>query len=56
MLSFNTTLILLGVCCAVLLAGFSARDYRWGPWVMLVAVCGLLALMSYSIIDLLSGP
>ena len=56
LLSFNTTLILLGVCCAVLLAGFSARDYRWGPWVMLVAVCGLLALMSYSIIDLLSGP
>ena len=54
MLSFNTTMILLGISCVTLLVGFSWREKRWGPWVMLVAVVGLLSLMSYSIINLLS--
>lgn len=54
MLSFNTTLMLLGLCCVVLLGGFSWREQRWGPWVMLVAVVGLLSLMSYTIVHLLS--
>ncbi|MDL5036490.1 hypothetical protein [Comamonas resistens] len=53
MLSFNTTLVLLAASCTTLLVGFSARERRWGPWVMLVAVVVLLSLMSYSIINLL---
>nr|WP_186827445.1 hypothetical protein [Comamonas testosteroni] len=54
MLSFNMTLVLLAISCTTLLVGFSAREQRWGPWVMLVAVVALLSLMSYSIINLLS--
>ncbi|MGE8495673.1 MULTISPECIES: hypothetical protein [Comamonas] len=54
LLSFNTTLVLLGVCCVSLLLGFSWRDKVWAPWLMLVSVCGLLALMARIIYDLLS--
>ena len=53
-LSFNMTLVLLAISCTTLLVGFSWREQRWGPWVMLVAVVGLLSLMSYSIVNLLS--
>ena len=54
-LTFESTMVLLGVCCVVLLVGFSYREQRWGPWVMLVAVVSLLALMAYSIVALLPG-
>ena len=53
MLSLNQTLSLLTVCCVTLLVGFSWRGRRWSPWLMLVSVVCLLALMSYSIINLL---
>ena len=53
LLDFHTTLVLLGVCCVVLMVGFSYREQRWAPWTMLVAVIGLLALMTYSILNLL---
>lgn len=52
-LTFNNTLLLLGACCVLLMVGFSYRDQRWGPWVMLVAVVSLLLLMGYSILNLL---
>lgn len=52
-LTFNTTMVLLGMCCTLLMVGFSYRDRRWGPWVMLVAVVSLLLLMGYSIMNLL---
>lgn len=52
-MSFNTTLTLLGICCALLLVGFSWRDQRWAPWLMLVSVVSLLSLMSYTILELL---
>lgn len=54
MLSFNTTLVLLAVCCVALLLGFSWRDKAWAPWLMLASVCGLLALMARTIYDLLA--
>ena len=53
-MSFNTTLMLLGLCCVLLLVGFSWREQRWGPWLMLVSVVSLLSLMSYTILELLS--
>lgn len=53
-MSFNMTLTLLGLCCVSLLVGFSWRDQRWGPWVMLVSVVSLLSLMSYAILNLLT--
>ncbi|MEF9963687.1 MAG: hypothetical protein RR779_04925 [Comamonas sp.] len=54
LLSFNTTLVLLGICCVSLMLGFSWRDRAWAPWLMLVSVCGLLGLMARIIYDLLS--
>jgi len=54
LLSFNTTLVLLAICCVSLLLGFSWRDKGWAPWLMLVSVCGLLALMARIIYDLLA--
>ncbi|GAB2831706.1 hypothetical protein GCM10027276_37410 [Comamonas piscis] len=54
MLSFNTTLALLAVCCVALLLGFSWRDKVWAPWLMLASVCGLLGLMARTIYDLLA--
>lgn len=54
MLSFDSTLMLLAACCAALLVGFSWRERRWGPWLMLAAITSLLLLMAYSIINLLS--
>jgi uncharacterized membrane protein len=56
LLSFNTTLGLLAACCVGLLVGFSWRERRWAPWLMLAAAVCLLALMAYSIIGLLSSP
>lgn len=53
MLSYHPVLWVLAPCCVLLLVGFSYRDRRWGPWAMLVAVIGLLALMSGTIISLL---
>ena len=53
LLSLNQTLSLLTICCVALLVGFSWRSRRWAPWLMLVSVVCLLALMSYSIINLL---
>ena len=53
MLSFNATMVLLAISCVTLLVGFSAREKRWGPWVMLVFVVSLLSLMSYAILNLL---
>jgi uncharacterized membrane protein len=54
LLSFNTTLVLLAVCCVALLLGFSWRDKVWAPWLMLASVCGLLGLMARTIYDLLA--
>lgn len=54
LLSFNTTLVLLGICCVSLLLGFSWRDKVWAPWLMLLSIGGLLALMARIIYDLLA--
>ena len=54
-LSLNGSLMLLGLCCVALLVGFSYRTRRWAPWLMLVAIVGVLALMGYSIVALLPG-
>ena len=53
MLTFQQTMVALFVCCVALLVGFSWRSRRWAPWLMLVAVVGLLMLMSYSILNLM---
>ena len=54
-MSFQVTLMLLGLCCVGLLVGFSYRAQRWSPWLMLMSICGVLALMPYGILELLPG-
>ena len=44
MLNYHPTLLVLGVLCVALMVGFSYREQRWGPWLM-------LALIAWSIIN-----
>ena len=52
-LSFTITMLVLGVCCVALTVGYSWNQKRWGPWLMLLAVIGLLALMLQGIMSLM---
>lgn len=54
-MSFNMTLIVLGACCVALTVGYSWSEKRWGPWLMLVAVISLLALMLQGILSLMAA-
>lgn len=54
-LSFIITMLVLGVCCVALTVGYSWNEKRWGPWLMLVAVIGLLALMLKGIMNLMGS-
>ncbi|WP_367067593.1 hypothetical protein [Oryzisolibacter sp. LB2S] len=47
----QTTMLLLGVSCALLLIGFSARASRWGPALMLLGIVGALAIIAYNIFE-----
>ncbi len=49
----HTTMIILTVSCALMLIGFSARESRWGPVLMLVGIVGVLLLIAYNIFKLL---
>jgi hypothetical protein len=51
-MEFNILLILLGLCCAILMAGFCGRSQRWGPWTMLVGISCLLILIMVMIYKL----
>ena len=51
MLNYHPTLLVLGVLCVALMVGFSYREQRWGPWLMLVSIVTLLALIAWSIIN-----
>lgn len=51
-MDFYILLILLGVCCAILTAGFCGRSQRWGPWTMLVGISCLLILIMVMIYKL----
>ncbi|WP_239366804.1 hypothetical protein [Snodgrassella communis] len=44
-MEFKILLILLGLCCAILTAGFCGRSQRWGPWTMLIGISFLLILI-----------
>ncbi len=54
-MSFNHTMLVLGACCVALTVGYSWNEKRWGPWLMLVAVIGLLALMLQGIMSLMGA-
>ena len=49
----HTTMIMLTAACALMLVGFSARESRWGPALMMLGIVGALALIAYNIYALL---
>lgn len=49
----HSTMLMLTACCALMLVGFSARESRWGPVLMMVGIVGALLLIAYNIFQLL---
>lgn len=49
----QTTMLMLTASCALLLVGFSARQSRWGPLLMMLGIVGALLLIAYNIFQLL---
>lgn len=49
----HTTMLMLTASCALLLVGFSARESRWGPLLMMAGIVGALLLIAYNIFQLL---
>ena len=49
----QSTILMLTVTCALILVGFSARESRWGPALMMVGIVGSLFLIAYNIYEVL---
>ena len=49
----QSTMLMLTISCALMLVGFSARESRWGPALMMVGIVGALLLIAYNIFQLL---
>ena len=49
----HTTMLMLTASCALMLIGFSARESRWGPALMMVGIVGALLLIAYNIYEVL---
>jgi len=47
----QTTMLMLAASCALLLIGFSARESRWGPVLMMLGIVGTLAIIAYNIFE-----
>ena len=47
----HSTMLMLTVSCALLLIGFSARESRWGPALMMLGIVGTLAIIAYNIFE-----
>jgi hypothetical protein len=50
----HTTMLMLGASCALMLVGFSARESRWGPALMMLGIVGALLLIAYNIYEMSS--
>ena len=49
----HTTMLMLTASCALMLIGFSARESRWGPALMMLGIVGALLLIAYNIYEML---
>ncbi|HEY4663790.1 MAG TPA: hypothetical protein VIG85_02285 [Comamonas sp.] len=45
----HMNMITMSISCIVLLVGFSYRDYRWGPGLMLLGVLAVMGVIVYDI-------
>lgn len=50
----HTTMLMLGASCALMLVGFSVRESRWGPALMMLGIVGALLLIAYNIYEMSS--
>ena len=55
MTPLQSTMLLLTASCALMLVGFSARESRWGPALMMLGIVGALLLIAYNIYAVLHG-
>ncbi|HRM94327.1 MAG: hypothetical protein KBH33_13960 [Alicycliphilus sp.] len=51
----QSTMLMLTISCALMLVGFSARESRWGPALMMLGIVGALLLIAYNIYEVLHG-
>ncbi|HEY0202069.1 MAG TPA: hypothetical protein VGC24_10295 [Burkholderiaceae bacterium] len=49
----HTTMIMMTVSCALMLIGFSAREYKWAPGLMLLGILGAVGTVTYNIYQLI---
>ncbi len=47
----QSTMLMLTAICALLLIGFSARESRWGPVLMMLGIVGSLLIIAYNIYE-----
>ena len=45
----HLNMITMSIACIILLVGFSCRDYRWGPGLMLLGVLAVMGVIVYDI-------
>jgi len=45
----HLNMITMSISCIILLVGFSCRDYRWGPGLMLLGVLAVMGVIVYDI-------
>ena len=50
----QSTMLMLTISCALMLVGFSARESRWGPALMMLGIVGALLLIAYNIYEMSS--
>lgn len=47
---FNTSMLLLALSIGLMTVGFSAREYRWGPGLMMLGIGAALSIIAYNIL------
>ncbi|HNI84870.1 MAG: hypothetical protein IT498_01905 [Rubrivivax sp.] len=50
---FDSTMLMLGVSCLMMLIGFATRESRWGLGLMVLGTAGALLLIAYTILAML---
>ncbi|MBS0507451.1 MAG: hypothetical protein JSR53_08740 [Proteobacteria bacterium] len=51
----QSTMLMLAASCTLMLVGFSARESRWGPALIMLGIVGALLLIAYNIYEMSHG-
>ncbi|KAF1048985.1 hypothetical protein [Xylophilus sp.] len=49
---FEGTMLILAGSTMLLLVGFTAREYAWGPALMMLGILGALGIIAYNIFSM----